>query len=188
METSLFYFSQSFCAVTSNITFSLAIKKRFPERFVIPAGWPSQEDVFSPGKPFFGWFLSSPVVTPPVKDKALLSPALLLLQGWHILTLRIRIGASRKACFVTATLFACPHSPVSKGNCCFSMHLPPAAAFEELHIFNDSSIHQPRPSAELTTLVGVGKQDKSSSFPMENLKWVWSPTKWSSTWISFAGT
>lgn len=41
METSLFYFSQSFCAVTSNITFSLAIKKGFPERFVILAGWPS---------------------------------------------------------------------------------------------------------------------------------------------------
>lgn len=126
METSLFYFSQSFCAVTSNITFSLAIKKRFPERFVIPAGWPSHlpEDIFSPGKPFCGWFPSSPGVTPPVKDEALLSPALLLLQGWWILTLRIRTGASRKACCATATIFAYLPSSISKGSFCFVMHLP----------------------------------------------------------------
>jgi len=65
METSLFYSSQSFCAVTSNITFSLAIKKGFPERFVILAGWlaePSaRKTLFLQKNPFSFWFVSSPV-------------------------------------------------------------------------------------------------------------------------------
>lgn len=38
METSLYYFSQSLCAVTNNITFSLAIKQGFPKRFAILVG------------------------------------------------------------------------------------------------------------------------------------------------------
>lgn len=96
METSLFYFSQSFCAVTNNITFSLAIKQGFPKRFVILAGWLShlpRKTVFLQENHSRG-FLPSPDVTLPArhaKDKSLLlccssSPCFVVLSGSSFLT------------------------------------------------------------------------------------------------------
>lgn len=177
METSLFYFSQSFCAVTSNITFSLAIKKRFPEWFLIFAAWLShllgrlfsclQENHCHSGSSHQMWLY---------QDK---TPLLSCMSSSRELDLNFENKSRyKKENLLWHSFFIPPGNKNFDCSCICSW----APALEELHILKDSSISLPCQSDQLIMPFREAgwKQQLLHGKPK-----AWrSPTKWRFTWIT----